>query len=248
MENLQSEIHRDYDKDPIIIKNIDEIFSGSVVVVALVIMYIYIMIDKNLSIIDLINAEGGFVSLIGFIFLCVIIYEMILSYKNGKTIYKISNDKISYISTEKNIVKNCNEITKINHILIRGHIYGYNQYQHRTFFQMLFKTDILELFFYICGYLYNIVFSILIYVPYYLIFTRFYKNLIIHFNNEHFLVLMFNNKKDYNEVIEYLKIKNLQIENKTQFIQMVQEEDIFKILKGVFNEKKWNQSFCGYDA
>ena len=39
---------------------------------------------------------------------------------------------------------------------------------------------------------------------------------------------MFNNKKDYNEVIEYLKIKNLQIENKTQFIQMVQEEDIFK--------------------
>lgn len=49
---------------------------------------------------------------------------------------------------------------------------------------------------------------------------------------------MFNNKKDYNEVIEYLKIKNLQIENKTQFIQMVQEEDIFKILKGVFNEKK----------
>ena len=102
MENLQSEIHRDYDKDPIIIKNIDEIFSGSVVVVALVIMYIYIMIDKNLSIINLINAEGGFVSLIGFIFLCVTIYKMILSYKNGKIIYKISNDKISYISTEKN--------------------------------------------------------------------------------------------------------------------------------------------------
>ena len=42
---------------------------------------------------------------------------------------------------------------------------------------------------------------------------------------------MFNNKKDYNEVIEYLKIKNLQIENKTQFIQMVEEEDIFKYLK-----------------
>ena len=73
---------RDYDKDPIIIKNIDEIFSSSVVVVALVIIYIYIMIDKNLSIIDLINAKGGFVSLVDFIVLCVMIYKMILSYKN----------------------------------------------------------------------------------------------------------------------------------------------------------------------
>ena len=229
---------KDYDKEPIIIKNIDEIFSNSIAVVALVIIYTCIMIDKNLSIIDLINAKGGLVSLIGFIVLCIMIYKMILSYKNGKTIYQISNDKISYTSTEKNIVKNCNEITKINHILIRGDIYGYNQYQHRTFFQMLFKTDILELFFYIYGYLYNITFSILIYIPYCLIFTRFYKNFIIHFNDEHFLVLMFNNKKDYNEVIEYLKIKNLKIENKTQFIQMAQEEDIFKILKGAFNGKK----------
>ena len=52
------------------------------------------------------------------------------------------------------------------------------------------------------------------------------------------MVINFDKREDYNEVIKYLQFKNLNIENKTIFIQMIQEEDIFKQMNGALTKRK----------
>ena len=145
------------------------------------------------------------------------------------TIYKFTNNEISYSSYGNYIAEKFDDITKINNILLRNHTHGYNQYQDRTFFQMLFKTDILELFFYIIQYIIIVALNIVFIFPYKILFARFYLDLIIHFKDEYksFIVIFLDTKKEHEEIMEYLKVKNLKIE-KTQFIQLTQEEDIFK--------------------
>lgn len=95
-------------------------------------------------------------------------------------------------------------------------------------FELFFKTDILELFFYLFAIFYMSVLSLIFIMPYRIIFQRAFfvlnKNLVINFKDKTFMNITINNKQEYKEVLEYFKSHNIDVLNKIKFIQINFEE------------------------
>ncbi|MDA3077135.1 hypothetical protein OFO12_07165 [Campylobacter sp. JMF_04 NA10] len=222
---------RDYDKEPIIIKSKRQIFTYIILFIFLFFINIYGFFKANLSFSQITHNTFFISSTVAWIVLFVMFCKSILSYKNGKTIYKFMNNEISYLAYDQEFIKNSNDISKINHILFTFHIFGKDCYRDKTIPQLLFKTDILELCFYLLGFILTIIYNILFVFPQKIIFGNFCKNFIIYFFDGSFLCIFINNRNEYDEILKYFELKKLKIDKKLKFIQTNHEEDMFAKLK-----------------
>ena len=221
---------RDYDKEPIIIKDYGNFYQ---LFIYLFLWFIIVMICGR----DAWNRDGIYQGkaqvIIGVVAISISAYLLIRNtfkyFKDNKQKFIFTKDTLSYIAYEQNKTQNINNINSVCRLFISGnHIFGKNLYQSKTLFQLFFKTDILELSFYLFIITYTTISYLIFILPYRVIFQKAFfilnKNFLILFNDGSFMNITINSKKEYYEIIKYFKFQNIVVKNKVKFIQISYEE------------------------
>ncbi|MCI6642308.1 MULTISPECIES: hypothetical protein [Campylobacter] len=142
---------RDYDKESIIIKDYGNFFN---LFVYLSLWSIIVMICGR----DAWSRDGIYQGkaqvIIGVAAISISAYLLVRNtfkyFKDNKQKFIFTKDTLSYIAYGQNKTQNINNINSVCRLFIGGnHTFGKNVYQSKTLFQLFFKTDILELTFYL---------------------------------------------------------------------------------------------------
>ena len=150
-------------------------------------------------------------------------------FKDNKQKFIFTKDTLFYIAYEQNTTQNINNINSVCRLFIGGnHTFGKNVYQSKTLCQLFFKTDILELSFYLFIATYTTISYLIFILPYRVIFQKAFfilnKNFLLLFNDGSFMNITINSKKEYYELIRYFKFQNIEVKKKVKFIQISYKE------------------------
>ena len=221
---------RDYDKKPIIIKDYGNFYQ---LFIYLFLWFIIVMICG----IDAWSRDGIYQGkaqvIIGVVAISISAYLLIRNtfkyFKDNKQKFIFTKDTLSYIAYEQNKTQNINNINSVCRLFIGGnHTFGKNVYQSKTLFQLFFKTDILELSFYLFIVTYTTISYLIFILPYRVVFQKAFfilnKNFLILFNDGSFMNITINSKKEYYEIIKYFKFQNIEVKKKIKFIQISYKE------------------------
>ena len=221
---------RDYDKNPIIIKDYGNFYQ---LFIYLSLWFIIVMICGR----DAWSRDGIYQGkaqvIIGVVAISISAYLLVRNtfkyFKDNKQKFIFTKDTLSYIAYEQNKTQNINNINSVCRLFIGGnHIFGKNVYQSKTLFQLFFKTDILELSFYLFIVTYTTISYLIFILPYRVVFQKAFfilnKNFLILFNDGSFMNITINSKKEYYELIRYFKFQNIEVKKKVKFIQINYKE------------------------
>lgn len=221
---------RDYDKKPIIIKDYGNFYQ---LFIYLSFWFIVVIICGK----DAWNRDGIYQGkaqvIIGVVAISISAYLLVRNtfkyFKDNKQKFIFTKDTLSYIAYEQNKTQNINNINNVCRLFIGGnHIFGKNVYQSKTLFQLFFKTDILELSFYLFIVTYTTISYLIFILPYRVVFQKAFfilnKNFLILFNDGSFMNIAINSKKEYYEIIKYFKFQNIEVIKKVKFIQISYKE------------------------
>ena len=221
---------RDYDKKPIIIKDYGNFYQ---LFIYLSFWFIVVIICGK----DAWNRDGIYQGkaqvIIGVVAISISAYLLVRNtfkyFKDNKQKFIFTKDTLSYIAYEQNKTQNINNINSVCRLFISGnHTFGKNVYQSKTLFQLFFKTDILELSFYLFIVTYTTISYLIFILPYRVIFQKAFfilnKNFLILFNDGSFMNITINSKNEYDEIIKYFKFQNIVVKNKVKFIQISYKE------------------------
>ena len=221
---------RDYDKESIIIKDYGNFYQ---LFIYLSLWFIIVMICGR----DAWNRDGIYQGkaqvIIGVVAISISAYLLVRNtfkyFKDNKQKFIFTKDTLSYIAYEQNKTQNINNINSVCRLFIDGnHTFGKNVYQSKTLFQLFFKTDILELSFYLFIVTYTTISYLIFILPYRVIFQKAFfilnKNFLLLFNDGSFMNITINSKKEYYELIRYFKFQNIEVKKKVKFIQISYKE------------------------
>lgn len=230
LHNKTNSHKRDYDKKPIIIKDYGNFYQ---LFIYLSLWFIIVMICG----IDAWSRDGIYQGkaqvIIGVVAISISAYLLIRNtfkyFKDNKQKFIFTKDTLSYIAYEQNKTQNINNINSVCRLFIGGnHTFGKNVYQSKTLFQLFFKTDILELSFYLFIVTYTTISYLIFILPYRVVFQKAFfilnKNFLILFNDGSFMNITINSKKEYYEIIKYFKFQNIEVKKKVKFIQISYKE------------------------
>ena len=221
---------RDYDKESIIIKDYGNFYQ---LFIYLSLWFIIVMICGR----DAWSRDGIYQGkaqvIIGVVAISISAYLLVRNtfkyFKDNKQKFIFTKDTLSYIAYEQNKTQNINNINSVCRLFIGGnHTFGKNVYQSKTLFQLFFKTDILELSFYLFIVTYTTISYLIFILPYRVIFQKAFfilnKNFLLLFNDGSFMNITINSKKEYYELIRYFKFQNIEVKKKVKFIQISYKE------------------------
>ncbi len=221
---------RDYDKESIIIKDYGNFYQ---LFIYLSLWFIIVMICGR----DAWSRDGIYQGkaqvIIGVAAMSISAYLLVRNtfkyFKDNKQKFIFTKDTLSYIAYEQNTTQNINNINSVCRLFIGGnHTFGKNVYQSKTLFQLFFKTDILELLFYLFIVTYTTISYLVFILPYRVVFQKAFfilsKNFLILFNDGSFMNITINSKKEYYEIIKYFKFQNIEVKKKIKFIQISYKE------------------------
>ena len=221
---------RDYDKESIIIKDYGNFYQ---LFIYLSLWFIIVMICGR----DAWSRDGIYQGkaqvIIGVAAMSISAYLLVRNtfkyFKDNKQKFIFTKDTLSYIAYEQNTTQNINNINSVCRLFIGGnHTFGKNVYQSKTLFQLFFKTDILELLFYLFIVTYTTISYLVFILPYRVVFQKAFfilnKNCLILFNDGSFMNITINSKKEYYEIIKYFKFQNIEVKKKVKFIQISYKE------------------------
>lgn len=230
LHNKTNSHKRDYDKKPIIIKDYGNFYQ---LFIYLSLWFIIVMICGR----DAWSRDGIYQGkaqvIIGVVAISISAYLLVKNtfkyFKDNKQKFIFTKDTLSYIAYEQNTTQNINNINSVCRLFIGGnHTFGKNVYQSKTLFQLFFKTDILELSFYLFIVTYTTISYLIFILPYKVVFQKAFfilnKNFLILFNDGSFMNITINSKKEYYEIIKYFKFQNIEVKKKVKFIQISYEE------------------------
>lgn len=230
LHNKTNSHKRDYDKKPIIIKDYGNFYQ---LFIYLSLWFIIVMICGR----DAWNRDGIYQGkaqvIIGVAAISISAYLLVRNtfkyFKDNKQKFIFTKDTLSYIAYEQNTTQNINNINSVCRLFIGGnHTFGKNVYQSKTLFQLFFKTDILELSFYLFIVTYTTISYLIFILPYRVIFQKAFfilnKNFLLLFNDGSFMNITINSKKEYYELIRYFKFQNIEVKKKVKFIQISYKE------------------------
>lgn len=230
LHNKTNSHKRDYDKKPIIIKDYGNFYQ---LFIYLSLWFIIVMICGR----DAWSRDGIYQGkaqvIIGVVTISISAYLLVKNtfkyFKDNKQKFIFTKDTLSYIAYEQNTTQNINNINSVCRLFIGGnHTFGKNVYQSKTLFQLFFKTDILELSFYLFIVTYTTISYLIFILPYKVVFQKAFfilnKNFLILFNDGSFMNITINSKKEYYEIIKYFKFQNIEVKKKVKFIQISYEE------------------------
>ena len=221
---------RDYDEESIIIKDYGNFYQ---LFIYLSLWFIIVMICGR----DAWSRDGIYQGkaqvIIGVVAISISAYLLIRNtfkyFKDNKQKFIFTKDTLSYIAYEQNKTQNINNINSVCRLFIGGnHTFGKNVYQSKTLFQLFFKTDILELSFYLFIVTYTTISYLIFILPYRVVFQKAFfilnKNFLILFNDGSFMNITINSKKEYYEIIKDFKFQNIEVKKKVKFIQISYKE------------------------
>lgn len=230
LHNKTNSHKRDYDKKPIIIKDYGNFYQ---LFIYLSLWFIIVMICGR----DAWSRDGIYQGkaqvIIGVVTISISAYLLVKNtfkyFKDNKQKFIFTKDTLSYIAYEQNKTQNINNINSVCRLFIGGnHTFGKNVYQSKTLFQLFFKTDILELSFYLFIVTYTTISYLIFILPYRVVFQKAFfilnKNFLILFNDGSFMNITINSKKEYYEIIKYFKFQNIEVKKKVKFIQISYKE------------------------
>lgn len=230
LHNKTNSHKRDYDKESIIIKDYGNFYQ---LFIYLSLWFIIVMICGR----DAWSRDGIYQGkaqvIIGVAAMSISAYLLVRNtfkyFKDNKQKFIFTKDTLSYIAYEQNTTQNINNINSVCRLFIGGnHTFGKNVYQSKTLFQLFFKTDILELLFYLFIVTYTTISYLVFILPYRVVFQKAFfilsKNFLILFNDGSFMNITINSKKEYYEIIKYFKFQNIEVKKKIKFIQISYKE------------------------
>ncbi|MSN96591.1 hypothetical protein F1B92_05330 [Campylobacter sp. FMV-PI01] len=225
----QSSNKKDYDKEPIIVKdygNFYHIFiyiSFFVVVIAICGKDAWIRDGIYQGKVQIVTG-----AIVVFILSFLLIKNSIKYFQKSKQVFIFNSNSLKYSCYGEETIKSIDKISAISHLFIAGNTTGKNIYQNRSIFQLFFKTDILELFFYLFSVIYTTILHLIFILPFRIFFQKAFfilnKNFLILFEDGSFMSIIINNQKEYNEIKKYFKYHNININDKVKFIQINYKE------------------------
>ena len=254
---------RDYDKDPIVIKNYAVYFQGSL-------FFMLIMVVIYLWIGDFKNGRFERMNFYSFEFFRIIasalfilwfvsyIWKLPKRFKSFPSTFIFTNNFISHTrylydkdkDTHTNYLKvGIEYISYVNYCVMTELPYQYGRWHHLSSWQLYRKSSIgvhigkATLFIrYVISYLFFI-------LPYKLwrlyksseSLTLLRKNIFIQFTNRNYFLVNIYSQKELDELLEYFQRHNILITQKTYFIPHLQNDGLFKDKNEIWTNEFKNQ-------
>lgn len=152
------------------------------------------------------------------------IYKNIQYYKNGKQIFEINNKNIKYSTFDLKADFVVDNIESVEFVLATNHEYGKDAYKDKSLLSLAFKTDILELFFYVSTKILIALIYAFFILPFKFISRKPIKTFLIFFKDGGYLNIVPSNKAEFDELLSFFKNKNIAIKNKLNLIYTSHEE------------------------
>lgn len=216
-----SKIQRDYDKEPIIIRDLSRFyryFTLTLVMLPLLFYCLAYSYNSDVFTKTIILATMS----IGLLFYSI--HKNIQYYKNGKQIFEINNQNIKYSTFDLKADFAVDNIENVEFVLAANHEYGKDAYKDKSLFNLVFKTDILELFFYVSTKILIVLIYAFFILPFKFISRKSIKTFLVFFKDGGYLNIVPNNKIEFNELLSFFKSKNIAIKNKLNLIYTSHEE------------------------
>ncbi len=249
---------RDYDKEPIVIKDYGAYFQLSLLMlISIVILILWIFDFKNgrfetiqFYSFDFFRIVIVFVSMLWFVYF---LYKLPKYFQANPSFFKFFNQKFQYVEHfyDKDGVKAeftlpIEAISKTSFCIIAELQDRYGRWHHLTSWQLYRKSSIGVHIGKVTLFLRYLITYILFILPYKLwrlyrtgeAFSLLKKNLFIQFDNRNYFLVNIYSQKELDELIEYFKVCNIQITNKTYFIPHLQNQGWF-----VDKEEVWTNEF-----
>ncbi len=253
--NTNSYVPRDYNQDPIKIINYSVLFE-SYLVALILLVGLPLMID-NLHQVILGTENPSIIAIAIFCFMLYDFYLLLIDYpkkfkeKPSYFLFKQNEIQYHYIYLQKkendlDLIVNINNIDKISSCIVCELPESYGRWHHLTSWQLYRKSSIGVHIGKITLYLRHLITYTLFVLPYKLwrlhrageSYSLLKKNLFIQFDNRNYLLVNIYSQKELDELIEYFKVHNIQIVNKTYFIPHLQNQGWF-----VDKEEVWTNEF-----
>ena len=259
-DKVQNNTQRDYDKDPIVIKDYGAYFqASSVILLVLILVVLFIEDFQSYRFQNLDVYSFEFIRFVISILFCTwfiyYLYKLPNRFKLTPSKFIFYNNKIKHIrywydgSNKKIEVDAPLQIAKISFCIMPELTFRHGREHYLSSWQLYRKSSIGvhigKLVLYIRFLLMYLIF-VLPYKIYRLTkakvsYSLLKKNLFIHFKNRNYFLVNIYSKKELNELLEYFKSHNIPIENKTVFMPQAQNDGPFQdkneIWTDDFNEK-----------
>ena len=250
--------NRDYNKDPIIVKDYGAYFQlGLVMLLNLIVLFIFIneIREGKLQNIDFYEFEfSRKVIVIGFmIWFLYFLYDLPNRFKKNPSFFKFTSDEIYYIEYyyDKEGVKielsvPIKKINKVSLCIVAELQERYGRWHHLSSWKLYRKSSIgvhigkATIF---IRYLITYIFFILPYKLWRLFkwkepINLLRKNLFIQFDNRNYFLINIYAQKELDDLFEYFKLHNIEIQKKIYFIPHLQDQGWFVDKEEVWTEEE----------
>lgn len=256
-KNNQSKM-RDYDKEPIVIKDYGAYFQLSfLMLIFLVVLVLWIFDLKNskFETIKFDSFEFFRIVIVAVLMLWFIyfLYKLPKYFQTRPSFFKLTNQKFHYVENyyDKEGIKvefnlQVTSIQSVSFCIIAELQDRYGRWHYLSSWKLYRKSSIGVHIGKIAIFLrYSLTYLIFI-LPYKLwrlykageSFTLLRKNLFIQFHNRNYLLVNIYSQKDLDELLEYFQIHNIPVNQKTYFIPHLQNQGWF-----VDKEEIWTNEF-----
>ena len=258
IQNTNLSTLRNYDKESIIIKDYGSYFQLSfIMLIFLVILVLWIFDFQNgrFESIEFNSFEFFRIVIVAILMLWFVyfLYKLPKYFQARPSYFKFSNQTFQYVEHfyDKDGVKvefnlSVNSIQNISFCIVAELQDRYGRWHYLTSWQLYRKSSIGVHIGKVTLFLRYLITYTLFILPYKLWrlyrsgepFSLLRKNLFIQLDNRNYLLVNIYSQKELDELIEYFRVNNIQITNKTYFIPHLQNQGWF-----VDKEEVWTNEF-----
>lgn len=256
--NTNSYVPRDYDKDPIVIKDYGAYFQLSflmLIFLVIIVLWVFDFQNGRFETIELNSFEFFRIVIVAILLLWFIyfLYKLPKYFQAKPSFFKFSNQKFQYtehfydkegIKTEFSLA--VDSVQSISFCVVAELQDRYGRLHYFSSWQLYRKSSIGVHIGKATLFLRYLITYTLFVLPYKLwrlhdageSYSLLRKNLFIQFDNRNYLLVNIYSQKELDKLIEYFKVHNIQIVNKTYFIPHLQNQGWF-----VDKEEVWTNEF-----
>ncbi|MEJ2437218.1 MAG: hypothetical protein P8Y49_06665 [Sulfurovaceae bacterium] len=262
--NNQQINQRDYDKEPIVIKNYAVYYQGAFFfMLALVLIYLWIGDFQNGRFEQMDFSSFEFFRIIvsiGFIiWLVIFMLKLPKRFKNLPSTFTFTNKFISHVrylyekdtySQKKYFEVDIKEVLNVNYCVMTEFPYQYGRWHYLTSWQLYRKSSIGVHIGKTTLFVRHLITYILFVLPYKIYrllkaeepLSLLSKNIFIRFSNRNYFLVNIYSQKELDELMAYFKVHNIQIIGKTYFFPHLQNDGWFvdknEVWSDEFNQKE----------
>lgn len=254
-QNTNPSIPRDYDQDPIKIINYSVLFESYLILIIAIFALPLLIIDLEHLVIagDSLTLRLSAITIVWIYLLYIIFFDYPKKFKLKKSHFLFMQNSLHYhyiylqkIENDLNLIVDIENISQVANCIVCELPQSYGRWHHLTPWQLYRKSSIGVHIGKATLFLRYIITYTLFILPYKLWrlyrsgepFSLLRKNFFIQLDNRNYFLVNIYSQKELDELIEYFKVHNIQIVNKTYFIPHLQNQGWF-----VDKEEVWTNEF-----